>query len=167
MADRYRIRPATAADLTALTAIERAVFADPWSREMLSRSLDDLALVAEDERGAVVGYVLARATADEGEILNLAVDPGQRRRGMGRQLAETVLGMLRLEGVRRVFLEVRESNLGARSFYAMLGFRELGRRRGYYARPREDALVLVCSTASDTAMRKTGQDGVSLIDKRT
>lgn len=149
MADRYRIRPMRPADLPGVLAIEGSVFADPWSPRMLRQSLDDLALVAEGEGGAVVGYLFARAAADEGELLNLAVHPDHRRRGLARRLSETALGMLRMEGVRRVFLEVRESNLSARSFYEIIGFRELGRRPGYYSRPREDALVLVRSTAAE------------------
>jgi ribosomal-protein-alanine acetyltransferase len=98
-------------------------------------------LVAETgER--VVGYVVALDAADEGEILNLAVAPAMRRTGLGRALVQQMLEALSDRGVRQVFLEVRESNAPARALYAAHGFKEVGRRRQYYRRPVEDAIVL-------------------------
>lgn len=90
----------------------------------------------------VAGYVVARAVADEGEILNLAVAPAGRRHGVGRALVRAVLHALGTRGVRDVFLEVRESNAAARALYAAHGFREVGRRPRYYRRPAEDAIIL-------------------------
>lgn len=92
--------------------------------------------------GAVAGYVVTRAMADEGEILNLAVAADQRRRGVGRRLAGTALEQLAASGARTVYLEVRESNAAARRLYGSLGFAEVGRRQGYYRRPTEAALIL-------------------------
>ena len=142
MADRYQIRHASAADLPEIAAIEQAVFPDPWSPAMLRQTLDGLALVAMLPGGAVVGYLFATAAADEAEILNLAVQPAHRRRGVARLLTESALAELREIGARRVFLEVRESNVEAQRFYEIMGFRWVGRRRGYYRHPREDALLL-------------------------
>jgi len=90
----------------------------------------------------VAGAVASREAAGEAEILNLAVAPAWRRRGIGRGLMETALEGAVSAGVRRVFLEVRESNAGARAFYSRLGFAEGGRRRNYYRDPEEDALLL-------------------------
>jgi [ribosomal protein S18]-alanine N-acetyltransferase len=90
----------------------------------------------------VTGYVVALDAADEGEILNLAVAPGGRRRGLGRALVQDILQELAERGVRQVYLEVRESNAPARALYAAHGFREVGRRKQYYRRPVEDAIVL-------------------------
>ena len=98
--------------------------------------------VAEEE-GAVCGVVVFRITGDEAEILNLAVDPSRRRRGTGSQLMEDAIEACRSAGVAKIFLEVRNSNEGARKFYAHMGFGESGRRRQYYREPVEDALVLV------------------------
>jgi ribosomal-protein-alanine N-acetyltransferase len=99
--------------------------------------------VAESaDGGGVAGYVVALDAADEGEILNLAVAPGGRRHGVGRALVENILETLAERGVRHVYLEVRESNAPARALYAAHGFREAGRRRQYYRRPVEDAIVL-------------------------
>ncbi len=99
--------------------------------------------------GGVVGYVVAHDAAGEGEILNLAVAPARHRRGIGRALVEGVLAVLSDRGVSEVFLEVRESNAGARALYDSLGFREVGRRARYYRRPLEDAVVLRAAIPAD------------------
>ncbi len=124
-------------------AIEQSVFADPWSTQDFRDCLSSDALfrVAET-RDCVAGYVVALDAADEGEILNLAVAPGGRRRGLGRALVLEVLDALAGRGVRQVYLEVRESNAPARALYAAHGFTEVGRRKQYYRRPVEDAIVL-------------------------
>lgn len=92
--------------------------------------------------GVVAGYIVARLVADEGEILNLAVAAPYQRRGVGRDLVRAVLGRLGAGGARSVYLEVRESNAGARRLYEGLGFRVVGKRNGYYRRPTEAALLL-------------------------
>lgn len=124
-------------------AIEQAVFSDPWStqdfRDCITRGA--LFLVA-DKGDAVAGYVVALSAADEGDILNLAVIPSERRSGLGRELVESALEELVARGVAHVYLEVRESNAAARALYAAHGFQEVGRRRAYYRRPVEDAIVL-------------------------
>lgn len=96
----------------------------------------------EDQNGCIVGAVAMRDVASEAEILNLAVAAEWRRKGTGRRLMETALHAARERGATRVFLEVRESNAGARAFYACLGFSQDGRRPNYYRDPWEDALLL-------------------------
>lgn len=130
-----------------MLAIERVVFADPWPRHdfhdcIASGAAFLVAQAGEDARVGIAGYVVARAIAGEAEILNLAVAPGARRRGVGRALVLAVLHALGAAGAREVFLEVRESNAGARALYAAHGFREVGRRPRYYRRPVEDAILL-------------------------
>lgn len=98
--------------------------------------------MAEAAGQGIAGYVVALDAADEGEILNLAVAPDGRRNGLGRALVEQVLEALMARGVRQVYLEVRESNAPARGLYAAQGFKEVGRRKEYYRRPVEDAVVL-------------------------
>jgi len=123
-------------------AIEQRVFADPWSTQDFEDCVSyALFLIAEAE-DKVVGYTVALEAADEGEILNLAVAENGRRRGLGRALVEAIVGALTARGVRQVYLEVRESNAPARALYASFGFKEVGRRKGYYRRPVEDAMVL-------------------------
>lgn len=126
-------------------AIELVVFADPWSVRDFQDCLasDATFLVAETADGRnVAGYLVALDAADEGEILNLAVSPDDRRHGIGRALVNEVLSELGERGVTQVYLEVRESNAAARALYAGYGFREVGRRAQYYRRPVEDAIVL-------------------------
>ena len=93
-------------------------------------------------RGEITGFISARRMADEGEILNLAVKPEHRRRGVGTALVEVIVERFRRDGVIQVFLEVRESSHSAISFYGRLGFRPVGRRPAYYLEPEETALVV-------------------------
>ena len=91
------------------------------------------------------GFALAQTAGPEAELLTLAVDPDQRRRGHGRVLLETLATRLAAEGVEDIFLEVAETNAPARALYAAAGYAERGRRRGYYARgegPAVDAFVM-------------------------
>lgn len=144
MADRWQIRRARPADADRLAPLERRCFSDPWSvtafEEMLRFPLT-VALVAE-WNDQVEGYLIGRSIAGEGEILNLAVVPDQRRHGLGSKLLEAGLAALTEAGSRRVWLEVRESNEGAQALYLRRGFSSAGRRKKYYKSPVEDALVL-------------------------
>ena len=140
----FRIRPATPADSAALVAVERRCFSDPWSEVAFRDALSSewtFGLVAQATRGPV-GYLIGREAAGSGEILNLAVAPELRRRGVGGALLEEGLAAFRLRGATEVFLEVRESNLSAQALYLARGFRAVGQRAAYYRNPREDALVL-------------------------
>jgi [ribosomal protein S18]-alanine N-acetyltransferase len=102
----------------------------------------DVLLAVQAQDREIVGIVVVRTVACEVEILNLAVLPASRRRGWASGLVQAALAGARSAGARRAFLEVRESNVGARTFYARMGFVEVGRRRAYYSGPMEDALIL-------------------------
>jgi len=100
-------------------------------------------LVAVDEISeGVAGYAVALTVLDESEILNIAVDPAMRGRGLGGRLLDAAIAEVAGRGAVAAFLEVRESNSAARELYRSRGFEELSRRRGYYRTPVEDALVL-------------------------
>jgi ribosomal-protein-alanine N-acetyltransferase len=117
--------------------------ASQWSALDLSQMEASGAEVwVEIEEGHLAGAVAWRETAGEAEILNLAVGPAWRRKGIGRGLMEKAMEEFAACGVGRAFLEVRESNTGAQAFYSKLGFAEAGRRREYYREPKEDALLL-------------------------
>jgi ribosomal-protein-alanine N-acetyltransferase len=138
-----RIRPATPADVPALVAIECASFSDPWSARDFHECIAARVAVRVAVCGADVGgYVVARAAADEGEILNLAVGAAHQRQGLGRALVRDALAVLGARGARTVYLEVRESNTAGRQLYEGLGFVVQARRADYYRRPVEAALVL-------------------------
>ncbi len=144
MDERYRIRRATNADVTALAEIERRCFTDPWSQSGIRETIQyetAIALVAE-WREVVAGYLMARISGEEGEILNLAVLPEHRRQGIARELLEHGLAALAGAGVREAYLEVRESNQAAIGLYGAKGFRTVGMRPDYYRTPPEAALVL-------------------------
>jgi [ribosomal protein S18]-alanine N-acetyltransferase len=139
------IREFQAADVESLQGLLSTVpEATQWSADdfLLASQRNCLVRVAEEGR-RVCGLVAFRMMADEAEILNLAVDSRVRRRGMGSRLIEDAMAMLKAAGITKIFLEVRESNEAARSFYARMGFTEAGRRRDYYREPAEDAFVLV------------------------
>ncbi len=127
------IRRGTAHDLDAIGAIQAACpEAAQWNPEEYAGY--DVRVL--EEEGRVAGFIAVREVAPgETELLNLAVAPEFRRRGIGGGLVRAVLrGM--------VFLEVRESNQAARQFYKRLGFQEVGVRQDYYAFPPEDAIVM-------------------------
>jgi ribosomal-protein-alanine N-acetyltransferase len=158
---RFHIRPAALADAPTLSRLERQCFSDPWSTEGFREVLaTPVCFGLIGEAGLEIqGYLLARAVAGEGEILNLAVVPGARRRGIGGALLEVGLRQLRNRGAREVFLEVRESNQAARAMYQSRGFRVVGARQRYYRQPVEDALVFRLPLAprdSDTAVVDSG-----------
>lgn len=118
------------------------MFADPWSTQDFRDCVSFATFLVAERGDEVLGYVVALAAADEGEILNLAVAETGRRRGLGRALVRAMLDALAQRGVRQVYLEVRESNAPARALYEAFGFKDVGRRRAYYRRPVEDAIVL-------------------------
>jgi [ribosomal protein S18]-alanine N-acetyltransferase len=132
-------------DLGRVMEIEQASFTMPWTEDTfrgLLRRSDSMLWVAESEEEGVVGYAAVWIVLDQAELGDIAVAEGWRRRGTGRRLLETVLAAMAERSVRELFLEVRPSNQAARRLYEGYGFEEVGRRRNYYSRPREDALVL-------------------------
>jgi ribosomal-protein-alanine N-acetyltransferase len=100
-----------------------------------------LVLVSE-RTGEVTGFFIGREAANEAEVLNLAVMPKYRRQGDGGALVSAALEEMRSRDVHSVFLEVRESNLGAIAFYESFGFSKIGRRKVYYRDPEEAAITM-------------------------
>jgi ribosomal-protein-alanine N-acetyltransferase len=133
---RVTVRPGGAADLEAVARIQEASpEAARWDPTSYLQ-YDFLVAIDEDR---VTGFLVARRVAEgESEILNLAVHPAYRRRGIGRRLADEIALQHRSE----VFLEVRESNANARGFYKALGFQEVSVRAKYYDNPPESAIVM-------------------------
>jgi len=131
-----------------LESIQKLISSIPevaqWSADdFLLASQRNFCLRVTEEGDTVSGLVAFRMIKDEAEILNLAVDSSHRRRGIGSRLVEGTIEACKAAGVKKIFLEVRESNIGARNFYSRMGFTEAGRRGRYYRQPVEDALVLV------------------------
>ena len=117
--------------------------ASHWNlRDVAELAASGTQIWVDVQENKLTGAVASREAAGETEILNLAVAPDWRRRGIGQLLMQTALEGAASAGAGKVFLEVRESNAGARAFYSRLGFAESGRRPNYYREPSEDALLL-------------------------
>lgn len=155
------LRPAEERDLTKIVEIERSCFADPWTEESFRRLLAGFPAIFRvlvQPGDLLIGYVIAFAVGPDAELLNVAVEPGSRGKGFAGQMLDAVLIELASQGVRTAFLEVRESNGAARALYESRGFREIGRRKKYYRRPVEDALVMrhVLEVAADGEEKQVG-----------
>ena len=137
------IRPAQRQDLDRLVEIEQASFPDPWSPAMLEAELDTAfaRVYAAEAGGRVQGYCILRRVFGEGEIFNIAVAPEERGKGLGEALLRHALAEAAAD-CDFVFLEVRESNAPARGLYEKLGFEAVGKRPGYYLKPKEDAILM-------------------------
>lgn len=141
----YKLVPMTRALVPQIAAIERACFSLPWTEEMLLEELESLntsCIVAVTEQEEVLGYASLTVVLDEGYINNVAVRREYRRRGVASELLRVFFRFAEANRLAFLTLEVRESNLAARGLYQKYGFQEVGRRRNYYDKPREDALLM-------------------------
>jgi ribosomal-protein-alanine N-acetyltransferase len=138
------IAPMSVPDVSAVHAIlKQSPEASMWSEASLLESTSMGTAWVARMNGTVAGILIGRGAADEFEILNMAVGIMWRRRKVATRLVEAALERARFAGARKAYLEVRASNEGGISFYKRMGFQETGRRPDYYARPREDAVLLV------------------------
>jgi len=139
-----KIEEVTEADIDRICEIEEECFSDPWSKESFTEALKDSStfFLCAVEEGTVCGYVIFRSLFDAGEILSIAVSESHRRLGIARQMMEKIFSYADSNGVTELYLEVRESNLGAIMLYRCFGFDIIGKRRNYYIRPKENALVM-------------------------
>ena len=136
------IRPMTAADVPSVAALEKLCFSDPWSVSSIASELDNpLSLwPVWEEDGTAAAYLGVQRVPPQADVMNVAVSPALRRRGIARALFAEL--ERRLPEIDELFLEVRASNSGAIALYRTLGFEQVGRRPNYYLDPREDALIL-------------------------
>ena len=124
--------------------LEKLCFADPWSEMSIASELQSIWsywMVALDG-DQLVGYVGSQSSIDETDIMNIAVHPDWRRRGIAESLIENLIAELKKRGSHALMLEVRVSNDGAIALYEKLGFHQVGCRKNYYRNPKEDALIL-------------------------
>jgi len=152
------MRAMTLEDVDAVLAIEQEVQSYPWTRgnfmDALSNTyvcrVDSEELVAghPEDGSAIRGYVVLMPVLDEAELLNIGVAAPQQRKGLGRTMLNEILSLARAKNLRRVFLEVRASNVAALALYRSIGFSGIGVRYGYYqnANCREDAITMACDT---------------------
>jgi [ribosomal protein S18]-alanine N-acetyltransferase len=138
------IRVLELSDLSAIEAIEQKAYPTPWSRSMFASELAKPTSICLGafEGEELLGYVINSRYVDAWHIMNVAVDPDRRRRGIATSLLERLFELTRDDERRGYTLEVRISNEDAIHLYEKLGFEARGLRRGYYTDNREDALIM-------------------------
>lgn len=124
--------------------LEKLCFADPWSERSVESELNNqlsLWLVAVED-GSVVGYIGSQTVMGESDMMNVAVHPDHRRKGIAETLISELMEALKRRQSQCLTLEVRASNEPAKQLYEKLGFVQVGKRPNYYRNPKEDALIL-------------------------
>lgn len=127
-----------------LAEIEQLCFAVPWSKKQLLEELENPlgSYFVAVEDGRVLGYIGSQTVIDETCVMNVAVRPDCRGRGLGSLLMEALVKDCLEKGSRLLTLEVRVSNEPALALYRAFGFQQVGLRKGYYEKPREDAIIM-------------------------
>ena len=139
-----RIERMTADRVCAVAELEQLCFADPWSEKSIASELENklafwLVAVEDDQ---VVGYIGSQTVMDESDMMNVAVHPDHRRKGVAEMLILQLMQDLKQRENLNLSLEVRASNMPAITLYEKLGFAQAGRRPNYYRNPKEDAIIL-------------------------
>lgn len=143
-ASEVMMREMTTGDIDGVLEIEKVSFAAPWTRGMFEETLSSpvgMGVVAEESR-RIVGYLVFYFAASEIHVMNIAVRQDRRGLGLASWMMSRVMDLARRNSMETCFLEVRESNVPARGLYEKLGFRQIGRRKGYYRETGEDAIVM-------------------------
>lgn len=138
------IRDASPADIDAVMALEERCFSLPWPRSAVAAQIEGAGrmMLAAERGGAFAGYMGVQYVLDEGYITNVCTAPEHRRAGVASALLAEMRARAERLGLGFLTLEVRESNAAARALYAKHGYIELGRRKSYYERPAEDAVIM-------------------------
>lgn len=139
-----KIIPMNESHVAQVAELERLCFSHPWSEKSVASELNNplsLWLIAEED-GVVCGYVGSQTVLDETDMMNIAVYPDYRRRGIAASLITELVNQLKIRGSHILRLEVRESNVPAIALYETMGFTQLGIRKNYYRNPKENALIL-------------------------
>jgi len=141
---RIEIRPLELKDLSAIEEIERRSYPTPWSRSMFAGELTKVSSISLGafDGDLLVGYVIVSRYVDAWHVMNIAVHPQQRSRGVASALLERLFETTVNDMRRGYTLEVRISNERAIRLYERYGFKRRGVRRGYYTDNREDALIM-------------------------
>lgn len=142
-----QMRRMTEEDIPDVIEIEKRSFISPWTRGMFAQTLESPVArnLVMTESGDIVGYVIFYQAGLEMHIMNIAVHPALRRQGIGLDIMKRVIESARINSVEECFLEVRETNFPAQGLYERLGFKRIGKRRGYYTETNEDAIVMALS----------------------
>lgn len=142
---RTEIIRASVEHLDDIMVIENLSFAVPWSRKSITEEITEnkfAIYMSASVDGTVIGYAGMWSICGEGHITNIAVHPEFRGNGVGSLLVEGLIGEAKAEGITRMTLEVRKSNITAQNLYKKYGFAVYGSRKAYYADNKEDALIM-------------------------
>ncbi len=145
--EKYRVVRCGGESVRELARLERICFPeDFWSEISFTEALavPACALFAAypENSDEIAAYGMIYTAADEGDLANIAVLPEHRRRGLGKAFLSELCARAKERGALKLYLEVRESNEGARALYRSSDFTETGKRRNYYVNPREDAVIM-------------------------
>lgn len=138
------IRKMRESDIAGVAELERATFSDAWSERALKETYNQkqtLLLVAYEDK-ELIGYLILYFVLEEGEIARIAVSPGHRRQGVGGRMLLEMEDLCEDNGIVKILLDVRESNVTAIGFYTDHGFIQDGVRLGFYDNPKEDAVLM-------------------------
>ena len=131
-------------DLAKIGQMEAEIFPDAWSEKALTETWEQKTsvMIMARKDGELVGYLIVYLVEGEGEIARIAVKQGLRRQGVAGHMLLELENICEEQGIGKLMLEVRESNLDAISFYKDKGFTEDGLRKAYYTDPKEDAVLM-------------------------
>ncbi|ATF11026.1 ribosomal protein S18-alanine N-acetyltransferase [Brevibacillus sp. HB1.2] len=135
----------TMQDVGAVAELERLAFTTPWPHDAFVNELTrnpNARYVVVAHQNRVIAYCGMWIVIDEAHITNIAVHPLYRGKKVGLALMIKMMGVAKMQGAHSMTLEVRPSNTVARNMYIKLGFKEHGRRKGYYSDNNEDAIIM-------------------------
>ena len=147
------IRLMQAADVAAVAKIEKSVQSHPWTLKQFEDAVTAYQSTVIEQQGQVLGFCILQPVLDEANLLLMAIDPAQQGQGLGYQLLDASVAMLKNNPV-QIFLEVRESNLAAIKLYEKSGFHQIDLRKNYYPNSngsREHAIIMVKACTDDFA----------------
>ena len=147
------IRLMQAVDVEAVAKIERSVQSHPWTLKQFQDAVTAYQSTVIEVQGQVAGFCILQPVLDEANLLLMAIVPAQQGQGLGYQLLEASVTMLKNNPV-QIFLEVRESNLAAIKLYEKSGFHQIDLRKNYYPNSngsREHAIIMVKACTDDFA----------------
>ncbi|QQP87096.1 ribosomal protein S18-alanine N-acetyltransferase [Entomomonas asaccharolytica] len=150
MADLF-FRKMTIEDVDVVYHIEQQAHYHPWSKNIIKDAVSSYQCWLLFNQQQLAGYGFLKIIVDEAELLNIAINPPQQNKGLGKLLLDHLMKETEQLGAKECFLEVRESNLNAYHLYESYGFNEIGRRTNYYptAKGHEDALIMAYLIATD------------------
>lgn len=147
------IRLMQAADVAAVAKIEKSVQSHPWTLKRFEDAVTAYQSTVIEQQGQVLGFCILQPVLDEANLLLMAIDPAQQGQGLGYQLLDASVAMLKNNPV-QIFLEVRETNIAAIKLYEKSGFHQIDLRKNYYPGSngtREHAIIMVKACTDDFA----------------